>query len=89
MVSADYAVRKPNELLFEIAAARLGIEPRHIWFMGDRLDTDIAGATAAGMTAVWFNPAHRVDPALSADFSVASWEDFTRRVLDANSMSSA
>jgi putative hydrolase of the HAD superfamily len=80
VVSADYSVRKPNVLLFEIAAARLGIEPRDIWFMGDRLDTDIAGAKAAGMTAVWFNAAGQQDPSGSADIAVANWDEFMRKV---------
>lgn len=53
MVSAEYAVRKPNALLFEAAAARLGLAPEDIWFVGDRLDTDIAGASAAHMKPVW------------------------------------
>jgi putative hydrolase of the HAD superfamily len=53
MVSADYVVRKPNVLLFTTAAARLGVAPEEIWFVGDRLDTDVAGAKAAGMTPVW------------------------------------
>lgn len=50
--SADYAVRKPNPLLFETAAGLLGICARDIWFVGDRLDTDVAGARAAGMYPV-------------------------------------
>jgi len=54
MVSAEYAVRKPNLLLFETAAAKLGIEPRDVWFIGDRYDTDMCGAKAAGMQPVWF-----------------------------------
>ena len=53
MVSADYAVRKPSRLLFETAAARIGAEPGDIWFVGDSLDVDVAGARAAGMTTVW------------------------------------
>jgi HAD superfamily hydrolase (TIGR01662 family) len=84
MVSADYGVRKPNVLLFETAAARLGIQPRDIWFMGDRLDTDIAGAKAAGMTAVWFNPNKRQDPSGDADLTVAHWDDFMRQFLKAS-----
>jgi putative hydrolase of the HAD superfamily len=56
VVSAEYAVRKPNPLLFETAAALLGVAAREVWFVGDRLDTDIAGARAAGMIAVWFPP---------------------------------
>jgi HAD superfamily hydrolase (TIGR01662 family) len=56
MVTADYAVRKPSALLFETAAARLGVAPADTWFVGDRLDTDVAGAQAAGMVAVWLRP---------------------------------
>src|SRR5689334_8695435 len=67
MVSSDYAVRKPNVLLYEVAAARLGVEPAGIWFVGDRIDTDVAGAKASGMTAVWFNRTERSDPTRSAD----------------------
>jgi len=81
VVSADYAVRKPNVLLFETAAARLGIRPRDIWFVGDRLDTDVAGARAAGMTAIWFNPDTRHDPSPGADLTVTDWDDFMRHVL--------
>jgi HAD superfamily hydrolase (TIGR01509 family) len=83
VVSADYAVRKPNELLFETAAARLGIPASAIWFMGDRLDTDVAGAKAAGMTAVWFNPSNRYDPSQTSDVTVADWDAFMRRILAA------
>jgi len=54
LASSDYGVRKPSALLFEAAAARLGVEAREIWFVGDRLDKDVAGARTAGMTAVWF-----------------------------------
>lgn len=53
VASADYAVRKPNPLVFETAAGLLGVSARDIWFVGDRLDTDVAGARAAGMYAVW------------------------------------
>jgi FMN phosphatase YigB (HAD superfamily) len=82
MVSADYAVRKPNPLLFETAAARLGVPPRDIWFVGDRLDTDVAGATAVGMTTVWFNPERReVPPSAAVDLSAASWAAIVARLI--------
>jgi putative hydrolase of the HAD superfamily len=83
-VSADYSVRKPSDLLFETAAARLGVAPGDIWFMGDRLDTDVAGAKTAGMTAVWLNPTSRPDPTRSADITVADWDTFMRRILAAS-----
>ena len=69
LVSSDYAVRKPNVLLFETAAARLDVPPADIWFIGDRLDTDVAGAKAAGMTAVWFNANPRPDTSQDADLT--------------------
>jgi putative hydrolase of the HAD superfamily len=81
LVSADYAVRKPSPLLFDVAAAKLGVPPGEIWFVGDRLDTDIAGAKAVGMTAVWFNPAGARDPERRADVTVASWDELARRAI--------
>jgi putative hydrolase of the HAD superfamily len=77
MVSAEYCVRKPNVLLFETAAAKLGIACSDIWFVGDRLDTDMAGARAAGMKAVWFDPGDS-QPIDCVDIKVASWRDLMR-----------
>jgi HAD superfamily hydrolase (TIGR01509 family) len=76
MVSAEYSVRKPNVLLFETAAAKLGFACSDIWFVGDRLDTDVAGAKAAGMKAVWFQrgDAGRQSPDPSI-LRVTSWKD--------------
>lgn len=85
VVSADYSVRKPNVLLFETAAARLGVRPEDIWFVGDRLDTDVVGAKAAGMTAVWFNPNNQQDPSRRAHLTVADWDSFMHLVLRARS----
>lgn len=80
LVSSDYAVRKPNVLLYETAAARLNVRAADIWFVGDRLDTDVAGAKAAGMTAVWFNPNGRHDPSSEADLTVSGWGDLVGMV---------
>lgn len=78
MVSADYVVRKPSPFLFETAAVRLGVRPDDIWFVGDRLDTDIAGAKAAGIPAVWMRPAGQADSA-EPDLVVAGWADLLSR----------
>ena len=81
LVSSDYSVRKPNVLLFETAAARLNVPAADIWFVGDRLDTDIAGAKVAGMTAVWFNAEGRSESPNAADLTVTNWTDFAGRVI--------
>jgi glycerol-1-phosphatase len=42
-------VGKPQAPLYHRCAARLGVDARRVLAVGDRLDTDIAGAVAAGM----------------------------------------
>ena len=82
MVTADYVVRKPNPLVLDVAATRLGVRPRDIWVVGDRLDTDIAGARAAGMCSVWLQPPDAA-PSTLPDITVRDWADFTRHFEDA------
>ena len=86
VASADYAVRKPNPRLFEVAAALIGDPPPdQIWFVGDRSDTDVAGARAAGMQAVLFARAGSDD---DADVVVRGWAELLAAVtaaLDAGS----
>jgi putative hydrolase of the HAD superfamily len=77
MVSADYVVRKPNPLLFEVAATRLGVAPADLWFVGDRLDTDVAGAKAAGMRTVWLRPPNAESSELP-DLTVGDWTELQR-----------
>jgi putative hydrolase of the HAD superfamily len=80
VASADYAVRKPNPLLYEAAAGLLGICATDIWFVGDRLDTDVAGARAAGMHPVWFaGPDARVPD--GEMLVVRDWHELLQRVL--------
>jgi glycerol-1-phosphatase len=45
----DAVVGKPRPDLYRLAAERLGVEPGRTLAVGDRLDTDIEGATAAGL----------------------------------------
>lgn len=46
---APLVVGKPAPTMFHVAAAMLGAPPAATLVIGDRLDTDIAGAEAAGM----------------------------------------
>ena len=77
MVTADYVVRKPNPLLFETAAARLGTSRAETWFVGDRLDTDVAGARAAGLVSVWLRPPNAA-PSDAPDLTFDGWSDLQR-----------
>jgi putative hydrolase of the HAD superfamily len=80
VVSAEYGVRKPNPLLFEAAAALLGVGARDVWFVGDRLDTDMAGARAAGMVPIWYGP--NENASREGELLVRAWRDLARVVSE-------
>ena len=51
-------VAKPDPRIFEVALARAGagIRPSEVAHVGDMLSTDVAGARAAGVTPIHFDP---------------------------------
>ena len=59
VVSAEIGAAKPEPLPFELAMARLSISGPRVWHIGDSLESDVAGARAAGITAVWLNRSGR------------------------------
>jgi HAD superfamily hydrolase (TIGR01509 family) len=50
--SADAGRSKPDPRPYEVALERIGVSAQEAHFVGDRVDTDIAGARAAGLRAV-------------------------------------
>ncbi|WP_346869465.1 HAD family hydrolase [Clostridium sp. UBA5119] len=55
MSSCEYCLRKPNKLLFDLAAKKLGVDPSDIWFIGDSYKYDMIGAKSAGMLPIFYN----------------------------------
>lgn len=55
LVSSEIGVQKPDPRAFERLLATLGTDPRETWYVGDDAQTDIAGAQAVGMQAIWMN----------------------------------
>ena len=53
--SSDYGILKPSAQLFTKAIEALQVDPSKIVFVGDSLRRDIAGANAAGLSAIWIN----------------------------------
>jgi HAD superfamily hydrolase (TIGR01450 family) len=47
--AAQHVVGKPSPVAFEVALDLLGLPANRVLMIGDRLDTDIAGAQAAGL----------------------------------------
>ncbi len=52
LVSSEVGFRKPDPEIFRMAARRAGTAPNRAVFIGDRLATDVMGATRAGMNAI-------------------------------------
>ena len=48
--------RKPSIEFFETVLRDLRIDSAHAWLVGDDFESDVAGANAAGMAAVWYAP---------------------------------
>ncbi len=49
--------RKPSLDFFNTILAATGANPSRAVMVGDSLDTDVAGALAAGLHGIWYNPA--------------------------------
>jgi len=52
--SSDYGVRKPAKYLFELGIMKSGLAPKDIWYVGDKIRTDVEGSSAVGMTPVLY-----------------------------------
>lgn len=55
VVSGEVKVRKPDPAIFRLSEQALKLRPESLAYVGDRLDVDVAGAKAAGWTAVWLD----------------------------------
>jgi FMN phosphatase YigB (HAD superfamily) len=55
IVSAAVSAYKPSAKAFLALESALGCDPADLWYVGDNPITDISGALAYGLRAVWFN----------------------------------
>jgi putative hydrolase of the HAD superfamily len=55
ITSVDAGARKPAAAFFEFALARCGLASEDLVFVGNQLDTDVAGAEAFGIRTVWLS----------------------------------
>lgn len=57
----QHRLKKPDRAVFEEAARQAGCTLAEILHVGDSLNSDVAGAQAAGCRGVWYNPAGRIN----------------------------
>jgi HAD superfamily hydrolase (TIGR01549 family) len=60
VISGEVGIAKPDASVFDLALNKLPVERENVWHVGDSLTADVAGAKAAGLTAVWINRSGRV-----------------------------
>jgi FMN phosphatase YigB (HAD superfamily) len=60
ITSVDAGVRKPAPEFFQYALARCGLSKDDVLFVGNQLNSDVAGAEALGIRTAWLcGPAYR------------------------------
>jgi putative hydrolase of the HAD superfamily len=62
VASEDVGVSKPDRGIFDIALGRAGVDAPDTVMVGDSWANDVAGARAAGIRAIWFNPERKPRP---------------------------
>jgi putative hydrolase of the HAD superfamily len=63
LVSGGEGVRRSDRRIFHRAAIRLGLPVTECCYVGDQPNVHVAGATAAGLRAIWRRTAHWQAPA--------------------------
>lgn len=81
--SADYGVRKPDPLIFEVALRRLEMKAGQVWFAGDNVGYDIIGAHNAGIFPVAFNPRKEVPAEVGDHAVISSWSQLVPLIAGA------
>ncbi len=82
--SADYGLRKPDPLIFEVALRRLGMPAAAVWFAGDNIGYDIVGASQAGMFPVAFNPRTKVPETVGEHALITAWSQLAALIDSAS-----
>ena len=62
VVSEEVGVSKPDPAIFRVALDRLHVRADDAVMVGDSWAADVEGAIAAGIRAIWFNPAGAAAP---------------------------
>jgi HAD superfamily hydrolase (TIGR01549 family) len=81
LYSGDEGIEKPDPRIFELAAERANLSGRRLIYMGDRVDKDVAGASAAGWSSILFRSALE-NSGGAADFEIDSWSELKAILLE-------
>jgi len=54
-ISEEVGVAKPDPVIFDVALSRMGLDACDVVMIGNSLESDVAGAIAAGIDVVWLD----------------------------------
>lgn len=54
LASSEYAVRKPNPILFQVALNKAKLAPDEVWYCGDSIQADVFGAHGTGIYPIHY-----------------------------------
>lgn len=75
LISTEIGAPKPAPDMYVKALEMAGVYPHEALMIGDSLSSDIQGAINAGVSACWYNPAHKPKPAdMKIDFEIDRME---------------
>jgi HAD superfamily hydrolase (TIGR01509 family) len=77
VLSQECGARKPDPRIFNIALGRAGCSGHEMVHVGDSLDEDVLGASAAGIRSVWINRDQRSETRAGADWEISSLTELT------------
>ena len=82
-ISAEVGAAKPDPRIFRAALEMGGgVSPERAVMAGDSLKTDIAGAKAAGIASIWYNPSREQNRGpVVPDYEIASLEKLPELML--------
>ena len=73
LFSQDVGVEKPDPAIFACALEQIDCQPEQLVHVGDSLESDIAGAKAAGAVSVWLNrDRQKNNSSVVPDFEISS-----------------
>lgn len=75
MTSADYGLRKPEPLLFEMALNKMQVAAKDCLYCGDTYEADIIGARTVGMVPVWFG-----GTTLEDGLVITKWQELLEKI---------
>ena len=69
--SSEVPYRKPHPSIFQLALARLKLDPSEVLFVGDNLNADVVGAQSVGMPTAWLNRSEKaLPPDVNPDYEI-------------------